>query len=374
MTDYRPKTLFHLMTFSATFNVKVGKRMFLFGLLVSLPLVSGCFGQPKPPGEEYLARLARVLDTTPSDVRILPVARPSKTSLSLPIPQQSIDLLDMLSITGCALANTLGEKNSSLGKLSLPSQQMRLESEFLLKAPDCIRSLQADKPLLAQRLQAAWQSKYDARLAIWWNAWVSGDEWQAFASASARPLAMFREPSGNMKGAEHQSRTLSALEQALEQGQRWQQGDVSHQSAHVESVLKTLLDGESLGRWQTSQARQTELLLQATRMMDDRLDQRPPCPVGRRTPLAERTFNVIQKFYIGELQPYMTTSDKFGRALLEKLRQIAEVQPPPEAYRDWLDQLTDSRTRFQQASKLHVASLSRFMQSCGLQPGEQAGP
>ena len=160
----------------------------------------GCSDAPQAMLDDYLDRLARALqvervskpaqapidgaNSSTSEVDVL-TALPSRKAFAVSEPEQSIDLLEFLSLSSCELGRTLGERNSSLGKLAPPSRRLHLQRDILLAAPECIAGLQETDPTLAQRLTRMMTAKQDARMQYWWNGWFTSHEWQALLSLGA---------------------------------------------------------------------------------------------------------------------------------------------------------------------------------------------
>jgi hypothetical protein len=321
---------------------------------------------------EYETRLWRVLDGEAVTVApVIPPALPSVRQLSLALSDAgNINILDMLGLDQCALGEVIARRNSSLGKVAGSSGQLLQTREFMLLAPSCIRQLQDENPSLAATLQQALSVKYQDRLRFWWNAWVAGPEWRGMSSLSA-PLLSFDE---QRRG--HLDVTLKILEEALRQQQRWQSGELEADdlAVHLHTRLQQLLQGESVGRWLVTQVALTASLNRINQMLAERQQHHPLCPSGRQTPRAEIVQNVLLRFYIGQLQPYMSATDQFGQSLLPLLDQfwpsgLAAEQPPP-SWRLWLQGLHSTRDNMLAASRQHVQQMTAILASCGMAPGQ----
>lgn len=341
----------------------VGLKKTLFVAVVALVLAA-CSDPAEQILTEYPTRLERVLEVDPDQESSHPAAvkhlatRPSRRDLLFALEHADINLLDFLKLNQCQLRQVVGEKNSVLGKLAQGSQYMHLERDFLIHAPACLRTLE-DRSLAAD-LERAVQMKREQRMKVWWNAWVASEEFQNLASVSVYPLAPETEA--------HSQHTLQAFEYALRQGRQWQASDFDYRTADAEHHLRQWSLGESLGRWQVTQARLTDVLEMSTRMVHTRQREKPLCPTGQKTRKAEIVRNVLERFYIGELQPYMSQSDRFGAILLEHLEKMSEQlgETLPEEWTLWLEQLQQSRARFQEASRTHVQTMSRLFDRCGM--------
>src|SRR5690606_5875499 len=93
--------------------------------------------------DDYQARLSRVLEeqTAPHSVTRVPRRPVQHNRLSL--PQADINLLELLRLDDCRIGLTVAQKNSSLGRVALPSQQLLMELELLTHGPACVTALEA---------------------------------------------------------------------------------------------------------------------------------------------------------------------------------------------------------------------------------------
>ncbi|WP_084644816.1 DUF3080 family protein [Oceanobacter kriegii] len=412
------------------------KAPFFHALAVSVwLLLSGCVSTTEDQLDEYPERMARALSLEdqaagPTSEYAVP-ERPSARALRIGLAAPDIDLLDFLSLNQCRLGAVVAQGNSVLGKVAAPSQVLHQQRDFINWGPECVEQLREDKPELAQALASALQLKHQQRLALWWNAWLGGEEWQALTARSAPLLDWQQDNDG------HISATLAALDYALALGERmaaetdWKTAHIEYDADVFEQQLQSLLLGESIGRWARTQQQLTHRLNRVADLLEYRLTQRPLCPTGRKTPDADIVQNVLHKFYLTGLQPYMSRNDRLGGALLqrldaiERLLQVSTIgltdvangansdaiesgegrnggedgggrearedgdqttvaavvgqeawpaarqdarQAALQTYQHWLQALHLNREAFQAASQRHVAMMSKTLQSCGLMP------
>jgi len=153
-------------------------------------LLAGCGSQsPDAPFEEYLTRLGRTLSVergAASPLALPQIPRPGE--LRLDLASGSLDALDFLALSGCALQVTIGKRNSSLGRMAPPSQRLLLELEFLQLAPPCIRHLQdAGRGELAATVQEAAELKKKQLPALIFNATLASEEYRDFWRSGSLP-------------------------------------------------------------------------------------------------------------------------------------------------------------------------------------------
>ncbi|MEP3563896.1 MAG: DUF3080 family protein, partial [Marinobacter sp.] len=149
------------------------RRCLIPGMLVLF--LSGCnpFTDAEPMMDEYLSRLARVLDT-PAETTLseLPSATtlPKRRDRVLEIPKLELGMLDFLSLYGCELQYVVGEKNSVMGRVMQPINRLRYEIRFIRSAERCVQQIDDDE--LQNTLEQAIASKRQTLpLAVWNATW-----------------------------------------------------------------------------------------------------------------------------------------------------------------------------------------------------------
>ena len=329
-------------------------------------LLCGCTKSPTDQLQDYQQRVARVLELSPATSASPPrVNRAAAVHNRLPLPDSALNLLEFLSLSECRMAAAVSKKNTSLAKVAAASQTLPYELDILRYGPQCVQTLRAQDAALADKLAQALASKKAARMHYWWNAWFSGLEWQAFTATAAVPL--------DWQDAEdaHLQHGLEALDYALAQGLAMERLQWPTTSA-MEARLKALLLSESAGRWLASQWLLTRTLNDVAALLQQRQQQRPLCPMGRRTPKAEILNNVFVKIYAARVQPYLARTDRAGRQLLERLTAIEQrmqgtVLPP--AFTQWLAAVHQARAAFLAANQRHIQAWQATLRACELMPG-----
>ncbi len=329
--------------------------------------LSGCGGESH--GQivlsRYSERLATALDQ-PLQLPGTPQAPPLPRVAGLQhvLERQSLDMLDMLTLHGCSLQVTVGKINSSLGRTAPPSQRLLLELEFLREAPACIERLVGDgEAELAAHLHAAVaqkQSQLDLRI---WNATLGAEELRRLwrPSGSAREL---RPGSGSSAG-----RALASLQAHVES---WQSGDYRVTGPSLESLLGELRTGPG-GLLLRAWSQQQHYLGSATEVAKARIARVPLCFNGRASPEGRVLDNVVRRYFIGEVQPWLVAIRRESEPLMlaqQGLEQrLRSVMPAGYArWADWRDAL------YQRVATLpadHVAAIRPLLASCGLAPGQE---
>lgn len=355
------------------------------GLL--LLCLAGCTPTPHDQLADYHQRLARVLELEPLplDSDPLPVL-PSRQDLTLPETTLRISLLDFLRLR-CELSRAVGERNSALGVVAQPSQRLHLSREVLMLGPACVQRLRENRPQLALELKQLLQLKTRERTRLWWNAWLSSEEWQGFTRRGSQPLPLpEQEPDPPAIDA-----GLQALDYALQQGVSWQQQEYEYVTEIMEQHQQQLLLSELVGRWRQSQRLLTRLSDASAQLLRQRQEHQPLCRHGRPTERARYLQNVFRNFYVGRVQPYLSRVDRLGDQLLSRLQALpGPLLSPPEAavavasdaapldttalenYQQWLRQLERERAALDRAHRAHVTAWQETLRQCNMMPGPPA--
>lgn len=331
--------------------------------------LSGCSEPLASLSEDYLQRISRVTGESLPDISDgAELEQPDSALFSrLPLVASSVTLLDFLKLQSCSLAQALGYKNSQLGKVASPSQQMHLERDILIHLPGCITQIQDAQSELAETLEQALQLKQQQRMTVWWNAWFSDVEWQHYRSGSGQTI----EQGGDEPG--HLSAGLVALDYAIEQGRGWQQQNYAYDSQSMELELQQLLLAESLGRWRNSLNKLTTMLNRAAQLLEQTQAKQTLCRQGVEQREATYLKNVFQQKYVAEIQPYLARVYRFGNELMPRLQQLQELAPEQSGYSHWLVNLAQRKQDFEQVNKRHVKAWQHWLAECGAMPGVRNG-
>jgi hypothetical protein len=202
---------------------------------IALCLLVGCEG-PEAQYKRYLSRLGHILpeDTPVTQQPALPEP-PDTDQLHLNIPPSSLDTLDFLALSGCAVQATIGKRNSSLGRMASDSQRLLLALEYLQLAPRCI-TYQRERGAtpLADTLQRAWQLQRQQLPALIFNATLGGTEYRALWHT---PVSASAYTSEEIYPATCSSQVIFALQAINDHARRWLSGDYRADNRAFEILL-----------------------------------------------------------------------------------------------------------------------------------------
>jgi hypothetical protein len=326
---------------------------------LALALLAACQGDgPESQFRDYLARLGRTLDVEVPPVATTPVpTAPRSGALQLSVPPGSLDSLDFLAISGCAVQVTIGKRNSSLGRMARPSQRLLLELEYLRLAPECIvYQRERGREDLASALQQAWDQKRIQLPARIFNATLGSPEFRSFWRAG-KTGSVYPEGTGSGPPA--------ALRAISEQAQHWLAGDFEADNLGFELLLSEVATGDG-GDLARALAGQGDWLAAADAMLAARAARGPLCSGKLRPAAADILPNVVQKVFVGTLQPRAAVLGRRFHELLPPLQALEDslADHLPEAYSHWREERDALLERSSGAPRRHVQALIALQEPC----------
>ncbi|MBW4936575.1 DUF3080 domain-containing protein [Marinobacter sp. F4206] len=344
-------------------------RILVSGLF--LALLSGCnpFSEARPMMDEYVERVARVLETEPGVTAIeSPSQIPRRRNRVLPMPELDMGMLDFLSLYGCELQFVVGEKNSVMGKVMQPLNRLRYELRFIEAAQDCLP--ETDDEELVEALEEAIESKRESLPIAIWNATWGVEEIETLftlakgyypVSPKGNPVSDLALDANELKNAvvALRSGTLEvSLEFAGSVQQRWQAEYRAGQLINSAALLKTRLDD-------------------ATALIQGRVNGRPLCLNGKPNNQSEIVQSMFFSVYIEKIQPYMSDVRRARMTLIEPLAALAGEQRSvmPSAFESWyqrhLSQVAENSLwrELDEAMSRHTRAWQNLLGQCGLRPG-----
>lgn len=331
--------------------------------LCSLVLLGSCQADsPDTRFQNYLGRLATTLSVTAVTPEYPTTLRPPRSGkLRLEIPSDSLDTLDFLALSGCAVQVTIGKRNSSLGRMAKPSQRLLLALEYLRLAPDCITYLRNNgKSPLAELLQQSWQLKREQLPALIFNATLGGDEYRSLWLASP-VIADFPKVSSSV--------SVSALKAVNEQVSSWLSGDYRADNRSFELLLGEVAGGDA-GILLKALSRQSAWLDSADRMLQQRMARGPLCGPGTRFEATDILPGVVRKYFIGEIQPQAARMIQQYHHLLTPLTHLegSLTENLPADYRQWTIDRSEHFDKVASAAHRHMEQLKTLQEPCTLHP------
>lgn len=308
--------------------------------------------------DNYLSRLSGALDAPIPEQRPLPIARISAADLEQQaVTRSNIDVLDFLSLSGCALQVNLGRRNSSLGRTASPSQRLLLDLEFLDLAPACIAKMRADdKAQLAEQLSTmAVNRRLELPISIY-NAVLAGPEFQQFWQV---PSTLGDYP------ARTNSEIVDVLSRLDTLTKDWLAGQYRTDNSEFERLLAALRSGDG-GALLRAANTQTAMLARGDSLLRASKSERPLCGPVLISPKVDIIRNVIRRFFAEDVQRWLADIAKRQHVLMPPITALESRLDPvlPQRYRAWQAERTAQLADIGYASRRHVAAIQALLHDC----------
>ncbi|WP_299083091.1 DUF3080 domain-containing protein [uncultured Paraglaciecola sp.] len=329
----------------------------LYVLIVLLGVVA-CEGKQTLPKQlqQYQARMARVLDveSQPNLTISLPPYPPEKV-LRQPIPETKIKLFDFYNLKGCQLYSLIAQRNTSLGKLQLPSTRYIYERQLLLAIEGCISRTQ--EPKLREKLRKWQQTKAQQLPMVWADLIQLSDETKQAFSANFASIN-----TGTQSGLSQTKEALSYLIN-INQNTRPNSGELER---HLQNLMKHPLPAKL---W-LSQLTLTRYLSYITPWLIKNTEN-IDCKPHKITKKAKYLTNVFQLFFIDNIQPIASQINHYQYQLspmLNKLQNHPRLSSDLKQYIRSLNQ--QGFDNYQHAMQQHIQFWQAFFKRCHLKPGK----
>ena len=334
-------------------------------------LLAGCnpFSDARPLMDEYVERVARVLETDPQLSDLESASQlPRRRNRVLTMPELDMGMLDFLSLYGCELQYVVGEKNSVMGRVMQPLNRLRYEVRFIEAARDCLPDIEDEE--FSEELTEAIYSKLESLpIAIWNATWGVEEIEKLFTlakgyypvSAEGNPVSDLALDIDSLNAAVARLRAEDlavSLDFAGDVHQRWQAEYRAGQLINSALLL-------------------TARLRDGTRLLKQRTEGQPLCLNGKPNNQSDIVRNMFFSVYIEKIQPYMSAVRQGRTALIEPFERLAELQADtmPESFTGWYERHLSQDARNSLWRELDVAMMDHtrawqeLLGQCGLRPG-----
>jgi hypothetical protein len=340
---------------------RVSRTRTLLSLI--LILLTGCSGGSALDQnlDDYLQRLARSLEQTPriSEAAAMPNL-PRPRALQIPLAAASLNLLEFVELSQCELHRVIAARNSSLGKLAVPSQDLLQQLDFLKHVDSCLALIAEDNPELADKLRSAAADKRQALPIYLWRAILGGTEFRAFWS---------RDKSDTDYPKNADSRTDFALTRLNQITQDILQGNYDIDAIEFHEALAVLRNGEGgalLHGWS-----RTQLVMDSARqLMTDRLARQPLCYPNMVNSQARIFRTVVTDYFVTQVQPMIAGLNRRYYDIMPRVRKLETrlSAVEPDAYNDYRQQRDARLNRAHDSVAEHIRSAAPLLEQCGFLP------
>ena len=313
--------------------------------------------------DQYLKRLAGALDEALPERLLSATARISAADLTaLPVTRSTIDVLDFLSLSGCALQINLGRRNSALGRTATPSQRLLLDLEFLDLAPACIAEMRTtNRSSLAEQLSIMADSRRNELPISLYNAILAGPEFQQFWQI---PNTLSDYPAHTNNDVTDTLQRLDILTKS------WLAGDCRVDNMAFEQLLAKLRAGDGGALLEAANV-QSAMLAQADAILAEASLGKPLCSPTLKSPKVDIVRKVINQYFADDVQRWLADVAKRRHLLLPPIESLETRLSAilPANYRRWQTARAQQIADLGGASRRHVEAIQYLLRNCPGMPG-----
>ena len=331
------------------------------GWWLCLLALIGCSEPDNGPAhlDEYLTRLSAVTGIELTSRAPYESGRfdlPEEQAPELPTANQ-IDLIDFLSLSGCELQVNLGRRNTQLGRTASPSQRLLLDLEFMELAPECITLLRARGDDDLASTLAAVSVEREAQLPdSIARALLYGPEWRLFWE---RPATLGNYPD------ETNSAMNESLSRLADLTRDWLGGNWQASNREFELLLSDLRAGDG-GALLAAHSLVSRELARANTLLARTLSAAPLCPFGNPTDRSKALEQVVSRFFVGAVQPWLVQLRQRTELLMEPVKNLEA--PLSDAlsprYRAWVIERDDLLNTQTERIRTHIANIQATLAQC----------
>lgn len=353
-------------------------------LFISVLSLSACQGSASQTMlEDYAERMSNVLETDIDlalDEAALAIPMfPVKRERTLVMAELREGLWDVLDFRQCDMLYLIAERNSSLGKVMPPSQKMRYELRFISALHHCYQSLEAiaepddTQQAFQARLALIYQTKLENLPIEIWNGIYGSDEVTHHFKLGALPLPLDAVSYGAPQYALEKLSELTAISQrqSIALPDWLDEIETHYEALHRSDFGASLLVSLSM---------MTRTLDRTAEAIEARLKKQRFCFEGHQPPRATTLSNVFQKYYAGEVQPYMAIIQREGSRWFGLHDAMIKELPAPkviENYRQQVISLESEASLWGQwvmARERHTKAWQAILGQCNMMPGAEQAP
>lgn len=346
-------------------------------ILVALcSIISGC-GQSRSPEKFFNQLLERISNVTEISAHPMEISQslpyyPRPREITLPVEDIRVGFSTYIGLGRCGLVGEISARNSSLGKLQAPTARLLYERRFLRQIKGCIQDLRQsndqDQKRFLGEVEHIAERKTSLLPTIFWNATFGSPEFRTFLGIHQDSLPMQSDISS--------TELVSAVRFISAQGLELELDQDSVDQSDLESQYFLLQSSRLIGQLLQAMLVATDYMHKGSELLESAAEQKKLCPLGRKTIKGDYLFNVFQKFYIGEAQPYLSLIHTRARPLVEAIHQLVKEERVeiPTSFETYYDQTLNPESEgsvwnnFNRALSRHTLAWQSVLKQCELMP------
>lgn len=311
---------------------------------------------------DYSKRIERLSQVpSPALIQVPSPVQPQISALRQLLPDVRISLMDSFRLNSCRLSQVVAERNSSLGKVMTPANQLLYEVEVTRALRDCLSQPEALSQPLKQDLESALLSKKRSLGLAIHNFLTTDDIWrQQFRMGSVGlPFDDHDEFTNTYIALRYFAHTLSLLAESPFH----QDINLSDWHTHIETLHRSQF---LPAYWRTLAFMPQQLDLISHQLGHARTQL--GCSPVARTQEALYMHNVMMARYIGQLQPALARWYHYGQQIEPVLIQLMTLTQGTQWQTHAQALGLGTAHRLQTSSRYHTEQWQALLQTCRLTP------
>lgn len=304
--------------------------------------------------DSYLERLANVQDKDKIAVTIATPEYPRKRDLFQQPSRQTVGLVDALQLSKCHLMELVAQRNTVLGKVQDQFRSLEYEVALLSGLKSCLATNKLNAEL-NQDLQRIFTIKWQELPVHITNTLYSSDALYANAFSTNWYT---KETNQGLYSLQSALQELSSLHTLYGKGVLPEYFDILSYQEEIEKY-------DQLGRISHSLQSATAYLHSSTQQLKQ-YDSIIFCGKNRDSTKYRRLKNVFQKYYLGEIQPYLADLNSAYHTLSPHIDILYTVNLDNRYHHP----VQSAYTEYKQATIHHAQYWMSLFKRCGDQVGQ----
>lgn len=326
-----------------------------------LSLVGCSDGQRLPDSfAEYQTRTFRVLSLNDEPIQpSVNITFPAVEQRKITIPSVTMPLRDFYAINGCELAPLIAQRNTALGKVEYPSRRIVYEAQLRDTLQNCINLIENDADIdddssVKSGLEEALTQK-QLNFPLTWANLIQNSE-------SIRLSLSFDQRFIQGDATDGFVETTQALQYLydIKTSPEITHTEIESHIAHLEQF-----------RLPARIFRTTRYLITGLTHVNHILNTYNhdfTCATAQDKDKISIFNNVMNQFFIQELQPIASNTNRYAQVIYPLLQKIVEDEHIDHEMRMFVQNELALYTKYKQVFAAHVSELQTLLSRCGLRP------
>ncbi|MGJ8682267.1 DUF3080 family protein [Paraglaciecola sp.] len=302
--------------------------------------------------DDYQARLSNVLSVENQLISTIVLAPyPTKSGLTLPIHETKIKLFEFYKLKHCRLYSIIAQRNTTLGKVQLPSTRYLYESELIQAINECINATRDEQ--LVNKLNRWLKTKKQNYPYVWGHMIQQGNEFKYGLSSNQN----------HIKGDETDGLavTLNALHYLL---------NIQHsqikQSQILENHLQQFQHYALPAKLWLSQKVLSQHLRKSTHFLIKN-SEGLICDKPKDKIKIEYLTNIFYRYFIKEIQPIASKVNQYHYQLEPIFTQLVQLEHLSKAFKLYIKQYNElGIVEYQDAISRHIQFWQNLQKRCNI--------